>query len=281
MIFRNPGVTLAQQYDIDTLLFPTWWFNEPPFLSADQYQEAWSITNKVNVLAANIHLPQVGSIGSGIYKGESGAQLYTHESDGRPKLLIADIPISSRTPSKCSNFSKTIAYETLQGFAFEAVEPYHYTNMTMKDVNKTLLTKLSDVIIEECHNGFCCKLNYSMPLSVLPNEKYYFIISNRTREGGYHWCEEFCAIVRCDEDCTKFPVSAETTFKSIEISGNFSTPFIYPNVITKNVQLVGRSEWDFKINKNSAELKIDTNKSFLTFGFYGRCYDRDPPYKQF
>src|SRR5699024_8964904 len=42
MIFATPGHELARKHMIDTLLFPTLWFNEAPFLSASQYQMSWS-----------------------------------------------------------------------------------------------------------------------------------------------------------------------------------------------------------------------------------------------
>ncbi len=34
MIFKTPGHKLASEHLIDTLVFPTWWFDESPFLSS-------------------------------------------------------------------------------------------------------------------------------------------------------------------------------------------------------------------------------------------------------
>lgn len=59
MIFQKPGEYLASRQDVDTILFPTWWFDELPFLGGAQYQAAWSFGNKVNVLASNIHKIEV------------------------------------------------------------------------------------------------------------------------------------------------------------------------------------------------------------------------------
>jgi pantetheine hydrolase len=59
MIYKTPGVYLSEQMEVDTILFPTWWFDELPFLTASQYQQSWAITNKVNLLAANIQKPEV------------------------------------------------------------------------------------------------------------------------------------------------------------------------------------------------------------------------------
>ena len=59
LIYKKPGVHLAQQKLVDTILLPTWWFDEPPFLSASQYQMSWAVSNKVNLLASNIQYPEV------------------------------------------------------------------------------------------------------------------------------------------------------------------------------------------------------------------------------
>lgn len=59
LIFESPGHKMASQNQIDTMIFPVHWFNEAPFLSASQYQMAWALGNKINLLASNIHLPWV------------------------------------------------------------------------------------------------------------------------------------------------------------------------------------------------------------------------------
>lgn len=55
MLFNKPGHYLASEHKVDTVLFPTHWFDEAPFLRASQLQSAWALTNKVNLLAANRH----------------------------------------------------------------------------------------------------------------------------------------------------------------------------------------------------------------------------------
>ncbi|GFY64336.1 pantetheinase [Trichonephila inaurata madagascariensis] len=57
-------------------------------------ENAWSITNKVNVIAADAHDPRTGTVGSGIYSPDKGVLVYTHNPDGRSKLLISNVPKS-------------------------------------------------------------------------------------------------------------------------------------------------------------------------------------------
>lgn len=59
MIYNTPGHLLAQENKIDTMIFPTWWFDETPFLAASQYQMAWALGNNISLLASNIHRVEV------------------------------------------------------------------------------------------------------------------------------------------------------------------------------------------------------------------------------
>lgn len=61
MIYEKPGHYLVSNnsFNVDTIVFPTNWFNEAPFLSASQYQMAWAFGNKVNLLSSNMHYPKV------------------------------------------------------------------------------------------------------------------------------------------------------------------------------------------------------------------------------
>ena len=38
LMWKEPGIALVEQYNITTLAFTTWWFDEAPFLYSTQYQ---------------------------------------------------------------------------------------------------------------------------------------------------------------------------------------------------------------------------------------------------
>lgn len=60
ILFNLPGTKLISDYNVTTMLFPTWWYDELPFVFATQMQQSWAIANRVNLLAANTHFPETG-----------------------------------------------------------------------------------------------------------------------------------------------------------------------------------------------------------------------------
>jgi hypothetical protein len=234
----------------------------------------------------------IGSLGSGIYSGENGAIVYSDIPDGKSKLLIADIPIDSRnTKAKCLStpFKKTIPIESTLKVSTE----YKAMDMSLEGFVLMKLSNQNDSF-KVCDNGFCCQLNYSVESKqTLEHESYWFMIANRTGYGlnqkHYPICEEVCGIARCDSGshsaCYTFPIKAnKTIFKSINISANFSTKYSYPSVTTNDLQLVPIDKWNYRNDRHiGSRIRLDFNgynQPIIAAGLYGRCYDRDPTYKQ-
>nr|XP_021585144.2 vascular non-inflammatory molecule 2 [Ictidomys tridecemlineatus] len=55
ILFHDPAVTLVEDHQVDTILFPTAWMNVLPFLTAIEFHSAWAMGMRVNLLAANTH----------------------------------------------------------------------------------------------------------------------------------------------------------------------------------------------------------------------------------
>lgn len=72
LMFEKPAVVLARD-GVTDFLYPTMWFSELPFLTAIQAQQGWAYKNRVNFIAAGASFPMIGSTGTGIYHGKSGA----------------------------------------------------------------------------------------------------------------------------------------------------------------------------------------------------------------
>ncbi len=230
------------------------------------------------------NLLKVGSVGSGIYSSDSGSVIYSNKPDGIPKLLIADIPVSSKAKVNCSTNRKLISFDSFSDDSNG--REYVYSNMSLTNVSQYLLNKSNDMIIK-CHNGLCCQVNYSLKdMEFKNNETYYLIISNRTRDGLYPWAEEFCALVRCESNerkqCLTFPNSnSKTSFEFIQIKANFSTKYVYPSLMSNNNELIDHKEWYFSIEEPQTQLiSYHLNKPLLTYGLYARPYPRDPPFVQ-
>lgn len=270
-IIYYPVVEFVKNYTLTGIVYPTWWFDEHPFLASFQVQESWAIRHNVTLLASNVHFPFSGSMGSGIYDGEKGALVYTHVDDNKSKLLITQIGNSSSEPLQIITSSED-----------ESVK-YRFYEFDLKNAALVKIEEISDQI-SACLNGLCCQLSYQ---ATSQPQTYYLAAVNEIRSGGgerYFWCEESCILVRCNDKngkkCVKFPTVSGTVFDSFRLEGNFSSQYVYPNALISYSELLPTSMWKFvkEGNRNSLESTGSINRPLLSISLYGRCYDRDPPY---
>ncbi|CAG2163668.1 unnamed protein product [Oppiella nova] len=286
ILFPSPGTDLISKYGVQTMLFPTWWVDELPFKSANQVQQGWAFTNQVNLLAANMLFRQSGSVGSGIYSGQNGPMIVSDISEEKAHILIADIPINSEnTGATClaNRYNKRIVIDDL-------VDSSDYKPFELLILKGSALYRLNDQQngAQVCNNGFCCQLDYSVQNELsLKDNSYWLIVANRTGHGlsqlRYPLCEEFCGVFLCEDDsCHSFPTkSNESIFNSIKISAKFSTNYVYPSATTNHLKPISTHKWVHQMEASGVTLSLqDIDEPVLSMGLYGRCYDRDPPYRQ-
>ena len=159
MIYLKPGVLLASENRIDTMLFPTWWFDELPFLAASQIQMAWSFSNKINLIASNIHKIEFGSKGSGIYAGGREQFEMINIADGISRLLIATLPINPNSNSECNFNTKTVQVPQIVPVSNNVQYRYQIMDLAQNDVIKI---DLNQEEISACKLGMCCMLQYKV-----------------------------------------------------------------------------------------------------------------------
>uniref|UniRef100_A0A1B6G7K1 CN hydrolase domain-containing protein n=1 Tax=Cuerna arida TaxID=1464854 RepID=A0A1B6G7K1_9HEMI len=92
IVFQDPGLVLAETYNVSHFIFTSGWFSEMPFLSAIQEQHYWSYTVDAVLLAAGYNLPSVGSTGSGIYMGRQGPVAYKMTETRGSFMIHANLP---------------------------------------------------------------------------------------------------------------------------------------------------------------------------------------------
>lgn len=294
------SMILARDYNIDTLLFTTHWFDDIVPLNGIEWQQSWAIANKVNFLGANTQTPGNGSLGSGIYSKDYGALVYTYEPDGESKVLVTNVPLS-----KSSNFDPnpsitvikedTVITKNETGDAFPVtgylpvagpIKQHYLDYRTYKNqMEKYILVKLQNPNgqIEACHDKFCCKLTYSANDM---NEDYYLGAFSGLNDvfNFYHWHEESCILVRCDpylnQNCVTQPSRSNTIFKTAKLSAEFTAERIYPTVSKNKFRLASKREWKLekKGSRTVLEFKARTDEPLLKIGLLGRCYQQDPPY---
>ncbi|UXI15297.1 hypothetical protein NH340_JMT01240 [Sarcoptes scabiei] len=274
MIFDKPGHFLAQKNLVDTVVFPTWWFDEAPFLASSQYQMAWAFGNNVTLLSSNIHKIEMGSRGSGIYVGTRRQFVAATHSDTLERLVLANVPKQRFSTVDCPMNQEMIVIP--QEVPRKYGSKYRYQNLKSTDTKMLELSNLKGFSSYRiCHKGVCCQVEYHISqrsnssedscdikdqipsLNNLINkysnqERYFLIAANRTRPGIFHWAEEFCALSHCSsgtkESCSTYlsENDLKTKFSYIKLWGTFSnSATVYPSVIGSKQQLMHPSKrWD-------------------------------------
>lgn len=91
-MFKDPAIDLVKVYGVKNIVFPTAWFKGFPMFISIEFQQAWSRTNCINLIAANLYYPQLDFTGSGIYScGEVKVYTYYNGSIAN-RLLVSTLP---------------------------------------------------------------------------------------------------------------------------------------------------------------------------------------------
>lgn len=293
MIFQHPALDLVEKHHVDTVLFPTWWYDELPMLSAIQYQDAWSWMTKVNLLAANILKPDLGSTGSGIY---SASKLLTIGPDhGKSKLLLANLPIHPRD-NRMSAACEACFQPKLVDLDPEPTSAYRYKNYTLKTTDRVMALSYPNNTIEICTDGnsFCCEVSYEMDMDGFDGEvvkRVVMIVRNGRRPGRFNWYEQACALATIDNadfldlQEIRYSKSPVVRFKQLAIKARFATKYVFPfgahdvsNLIPRNQRNYSCEEATDDLDKTYNCQHYYTHQSpaqIYSFGMYGRIYDDD------
>ncbi|GIY01158.1 vascular non-inflammatory molecule 2 [Caerostris darwini] len=284
--------------------YTNWWFDHTPlnYFSVSN-QQSYSMENGIAVLSSNVHQPNVGSLGSGIYIPGNGALIYSYNPDGRSKLLISNVPKSNNlTGNEFLNkkfyyiddndtftelygeepryFGRECSVDVLG----EEVSSFTDYRCRQTEVDQYTFTKLNDTSgqIDTCSNGFCCSLSYTAESM---NEAFYFGVSGyRLKFYETFWFGvQACFLARCEDvdgkPCRNFLLTSDTIFQKVEITGSFETKHIYPHAMDTELRLTNRSEWHFDGVSRMSYESVNQN-SLLFLGMYGRVYRRDGLVKQ-
>ncbi|XP_035229774.1 biotinidase-like, partial [Stegodyphus dumicola] len=294
------SVTAVEKADVINVAYPTYWFDHTPFAWATPFQQSWAITNKVNLLAANVHHPGTGTLGSGIYS-PSGALIYTHNPDGLSKILISNVPKSydddvrvTSIPLNPKRFiiKNSVAVEVAneESTDFDNVCGIHVLGLPKdpsrdyrclpSNVTRYLFQKLNGNKgdLELCSGRICCSLSYQAD-SI--DEDYYFGVSGEDFNfyNSFSFGIESCFMARCESlngsHCSNFLVHSHTVFQSVKLRGNFSTKYVYPFSVNSGLRLSTKDEWSFDLKSEISYTNLHKNISLLFFGLYGRRYDLD------
>ncbi|XP_026564028.1 biotinidase isoform X1 [Pseudonaja textilis] len=295
ILFYEPAITLIKQYNITQVAYPTAWMNQLPLLSAIEFQQAFATAFNINLLAANIHHPDLGMTGSGIYTPSKSFTYYDMESING-KLIVVGIPvITSDHETNMKNIAmshngqkSSLDFYTEKQVCLKNQEtdckkeettsqeflPVFYGIM-MYD-NFTLMPILNaEGNIEVCSNTLCCNLVYKQLEKT--NELYVLGVFDDLHivHGTYY--VQACVLVKCGglnySTCGQ-EITEASGLIDFQLQGNFSTTFIFPLLLRSGVTL------DFPdylgwVGKSYVMYKVGGSSGLITAGLYGRWYERD------
>lgn len=296
ILFYEPAVSLIKKYNVKQIAYPTAWMNQLPLLSAVEFQQAFATAFNVNFLAANIHHPNLGMTGSGIYT-PSKSSIYYDMKSINGKLILAEIPViasqnESHTNSIAipdSNVQKNVPAFHIDnniclkedkahcGKALKEAQqnfPIFYGEMMYDNFTLMPITE-KEGDIQVCSNTLCCYLNYQR--LVLSNELYVLGVFDglHTVHGTYY--VQACVLVKCAgleySSCGQ-EVTKATGLIDFQLQGNFSTAFVFPLLLRSGVTLDFADHLGWKNNYYVMQKK-GGSAGLITAGLYGRWYERD------
>lgn len=163
LMFQEPALNLVAE-GIKDIVFPTMWFSELPFLSAVQIQQNWAHSNDVNFLGAGANRPQVGSGGSGIYSGKSGALISTMTGEATTRLLVHEVPkIPGNPVAKTSQAYSGTDFDNFK-LKRDQLDIYSFRNITLPDSTNTPLHENFTLCYDDEDRELCCYFEIDVAL---------------------------------------------------------------------------------------------------------------------
>ncbi|XP_063773427.1 pantetheinase-like isoform X1 [Pseudophryne corroboree] len=275
ILFYNPAVALVVQHNVDTILFPTAWMNLLPHLTAIEFHSAWAMGMGVNLLSANTHNTSKRMTGSGIFSPDKPEPYYYNMNNETGGLLISELrshPRKSSTysPTKWNLYASSIekypsGSNVFSGYLF--ADNYTFTELNECHGEYTV-----------CQNDLCCHLSYTM-LEKHSDEVYVFGVFDGLHlvEGEYYL--QVCTLLKCQsmdlESCGESVETASTRFESFALSGNFSTSFVFPEVLLTDVHLAPNMFQVLNDGRLISQSGISSHP-LLSASLFGRWYEKDP-----
>uniref|UniRef100_A0A803JNN8 Vanin 2 n=1 Tax=Xenopus tropicalis TaxID=8364 RepID=A0A803JNN8_XENTR len=275
ILFYKPAAALVVDHQVDTVLFPTAWMNVLPHLTAIEFHSAWAMGMGVNLLSSNTHNTSMRMTGSGIFSPETlGPYNYNMDTE-HGHLILSELSAHPRNSStffihNWSLYANSIAQyspgpNVFRGHLFS--DEFTFTELTEPQGNYTL-----------CQKNLCCHLTYT-GMEKITDEVYVLGVFDGLHEIEGQYYLQICTLLKClntdIKSCGEPVETASTKFKSFSLSGNFSTSFVFPEVLLNKVHLATGM---FQVLPDGRLTSGDSisQKPLLSATLFGRWYDKDP-----
>ncbi|KAM6185653.1 vascular non-inflammatory molecule 3-like [Rhynchocyon petersi] len=274
---HDPAVVVVDEYQVDSVLYPTAWYNTLPLLSAAPFHSAWARAMRINLLAVNTHNTSMHMTGSGIYTPEA-VKVYHYDMETESgQLMLAEL--KSR-PSQEPTYPAAVDWSAYA----KSIKPFlskqlNFPGMIYFDVFTFIELEEKTGNYTVCQKGLCCHLTYKMSEKRI-DEVYALGAFDGlpTVEGQYYL--QICTLLKCQTTerptCGEPMGSAFTEFEEFSLSGTFDTSYVFPQVVLSGSQLAPETQYEVSRDgrlrsRSGAPLPV------LVLALYGRVFEKDPP----
>ncbi|KAK7112034.1 pantetheinase-like [Littorina saxatilis] len=280
ILFYDPAVHLVEQ-GFKNFVFPTAWMDSYPFLDAVGFHSAWARRHGINLLAANLQLPENRFAGTGVYSATGPVGYYynkTAGSDGR--LVVVDVPAGDDVTAVNKGEGNVKVPEVKS----EKVVPIFQTPIRRDTFNLVEVNEASGQT-SVCMENTCCSLSYRRSEFDPDSQRDHFALGafQGVHNSKRDWYFEACVLVRCTSNsgstCGALTWDSNTLF-SFNMTAQLSSgaaKYIYPEVLVANngqVALTLPREWQFD---QGGVLKVPgLTRPLLAAALYARDYSKDP-----
>ncbi|KAB1275382.1 Pantetheinase [Camelus dromedarius] len=251
---HEPAVVVVEEFQVDSIVYPTAWYNTLPLLSAVPFHSAWARAMGVNLLAANTHNTSMHMTGSGIYSPDA-VKVYHYDMETESgQLMLSELKSWPRR--------ETISPAAVDWSAYaRAVKPFsseqlNFPGMIYFDEFTFTELKRNAGNYTVCQKDLCCHLTYRM--SEKRTDEVYALGAFdglHTVEGQYYLQVEtlklvrICTLLKCQttelRTCGEPVGSVFTKFEEFSLSGTFGTSYVFPQILLSGSQLA--SETHYKV----------------------------------
>ena len=292
LLWYYPTVEQVAANGVDTIIFPTEWWDSYPYTLPHVMQASWGKALQVNWLGSNYHEPEVANSGSGIYTTEGTISYYHNISEhSKGKLLVAELPVHPKKlqdPIKWNEFVDEHGSKFPLGTTeFQSLIWEDTFNMVEMDPEKNEVK-----ICGSGENPLCCVTSYEYS-ETLTDGKFSLGVFEGIHYDGASVRGSMgfgiCTIVKCNSVKSNLCYSSDylqsgisnTYFTKLELSGNFSSDTsVFPQSVFTEVQLVPQLEKvlpDGRIILNFEDDSKHENVPLVSMSLFGRKFGDDGP----
>merc|ERR1712223_134282 len=292
LLWYFPTVDLVSTNNVDTIIFPTEWWDEYPHQLPHVDQASWAKALQINWLGSNYHNPSAANSGSGIFTTEGTVNYYHNVSaSSKGKLVVAEVPVHTNKLTTQVSWSKYVE-ENASKFQVGVTE---FESLIYGDVFTLVEMDPEQNEVKVCGEGdepLCCVASYEYSQTESDGIFSLGMFSGiHYRDGSVRESMGFgiCTVLKCNSKTSNMCDShdylhsgiSQTYFSKLELSGNFnSETSVFPQSVFTELQLLPELEKVLPDGRIILNLDGDDNQEntpLISMSLFGRKFGDDGP----